>query len=185
MRAYSNAHAQWQSPDHGPRTYTDYTVLDYEVSKQPLVEVTVDDAADRVNSLRDGIQRTVAFRSFSDQPVELKVDVAGVPGGQVFPQTLRIGPRETGNRTVTVTSPNNLESKTWQAQLKLEGTSDVRLSTTELPIRFTVNGFLVRNLWWIVPLLLLLGLLLLLPGLRNRIRDFATRNLELLRYGGR
>ncbi|HEY0606676.1 MAG TPA: vWA domain-containing protein, partial [Herpetosiphonaceae bacterium] len=186
--AYSfalTAHAQWQSPDRGPRTYTDYTVLDYEVSKQPLVEITVDDAAERVNSLRDGIQRTVAFRSFSDQPVELRVDVAGVPGGQVFPQTLRIGPRESGNRTITVTSPNSLESKTWQAQLKLEGTSDVRLSTTELPIRFTVNGWLIRNMWWLVPLLLLLGLLLLLPGLRNRIRDFATRNVELLRYGGR
>lgn len=186
--AYSfalTAHAEWESPDRGPRIYTDYTVLDYDVSKQPLVEVTVDDAADRVNSLRDGIQRTVAFRSFSDQPVELKVDVAGVPGGEVFPQTLRIGPRESGNRTVTVISQDSLESKTWQAQLKLEGTSDVRLSTTELPIRFTVNGFLARNLWWIVPTLLLLGLLLLLPGLRNRIRDFATRNLELLRYGGR
>ncbi|MBV9786576.1 MAG: VWA domain-containing protein [Chloroflexi bacterium] len=186
--AYSfalTAHAEWESPDRGARIYTDYDVVEYDVSKQPLVEVSVDDAADRVNSLRDGIQRTVAFRSFSDQPVELKVDVAGVPGGQVFPQTLRIGPRETGNRTVTVTSPNSLESRDWQAQLKLEGTPDVRLSTTELPIRFTVNGWLVRNMWWIVPMFLLVLLLALLPSLRNRIRDFATRNLELLRYGGR
>jgi hypothetical protein len=179
------AHAEWQSPDRGPRLYTDYTVVEYEVSKQPLVEVTVDDRAERVNSLRDGIQRTVAFRSYSDQPVELKVEVAGVPGGEVYPQTLRIGPREAGNRTVTVTSKDRLASKTWQAQLKLQGTSDVRLSTTELPIRFTINGFLVRNMWWIVPLLLLLALLLLLPSLRNRLRDFAVRNVELLRYGGR
>ena len=158
------AHAQWQAPDRGARRYTDYLEVNYDAHKQPLVEVSVNDNADSVNTLHSGIQRTVAFRSYSDQPVQLHVAVTGIPGATVFPSTLEVAPHETGNRTVTVVSPAALRSGPWKAHLTITGDAQVHLNATDLPISFSVNGWLARNRW--VFLLVVLALIL----------DFAPRS---------
>jgi Mg-chelatase subunit ChlD len=178
------AHVEWNAPDRGYRRYTDYVEVGYDVSKQPLVEVAVVDAGDRVAGLEDGVQRTVEFRSYSDEPVEIKLSIAGIPEGSVFPDTITIQPRETGSRTVTLNSPSELRSGEYQAQLKVETTPGVRLSTTDLPVSFTVTTFLERNRWVMV-LAGLIAFLLIYSRTRRGIADFFVRNVELLRYGGR
>ncbi|MBA3944826.1 MAG: VWA domain-containing protein [Herpetosiphonaceae bacterium] len=177
------AHADWQATDRGPRHYTDYLEVNYDAHKQPLVEVSVNDTDDRVNTLNNGIQRTVAFRSYSDQPVQLHVSVAGIPGATVFPSTLEVGPHETGNRTVTVISPAALHSGAWKAHLTINGDAQVHLNATDLPISFSINGWLTRNRW--VFLLVILALILTLRRVREAMGDFVSRNVELLRYGRR
>jgi hypothetical protein len=188
--AYSfglTAHATWNAPDRGLRRYTDYAEATYNARTQPLVEVRLAGSeADeqRVNTLHNGIQRTLHIRSHSDQPVELALDVAGLPDGDVFPATLLIQPGEEVQRTVTISSQAGLESGRYEAEIEVSSPPDVRLSTQSLPLAFTVNGWLAR-FRCLIMLALLGGLLLVIPRIRNGLIDGVSRNLELLRYGGR
>lgn len=178
------AHVTWNRPDGQTRRYTDYVEANYAAAQQALVEVAVVDNGGRVNDLRDGIQRTLMFQSYSDEPVDLTLDVTGVPEGTVYPETLRIEPRGSGQRTITISSPAELRSGEWQAQLVVEGPADVQLSAAQHDLSFAVNGFLARYRFL---LLLAVGLLLLLiqRRVRHGVRDLLSRNVELLRYGGR
>ncbi len=184
--AYSfglTAHVDWQAPDRGPRHYTDYTEVGYQAKEQPLVEVSVSDDGSRVDDLHNGIQRTVSFRSFSDAPVEVKLDVANLPLGKVYPATIKIGAHEEGKRTVTISTHAPLTSGDWNAQLRVSTDPNVRLSATDLPVSFTVRSFLQRNRL----LIALLGIAILLISwrrTRSSMRDWFIRNAELLRYGG-
>lgn len=178
------AHATWNAPDRGLRRYTDYVEAAYDVARQPLVDVRVDNTGERVNDLQNGIQRTVQFTSQSDEPVTLHLGVKGVPDAAVYPDTLTIAPQEQGSHTVTIRSTQALHSGAWNAYLTVDGDSHVRLSATDVPVSFTVNP-----VWWRyrVPIVLLSGVVGVLARRKTRrsLADAVTRNVELLRYGGR
>lgn len=179
------AHVDWNAPDgRGPRRYTDYTSASYRAAQQALVEVNVPPVEDRVDGLSEGIQRTVEFRSFSDRPTTLKLSVAGLPDAAVFPDTLEIGPSETGKRTVTITSPVQLPSGEAQARLLLSGDESLQLNTSEIPITFTIRSFAERNSTLLSCLVLLLAVLSL-RRVRAWLREYWVQSVELLRYGGR
>lgn len=180
------AHAEWESPDRGPRRYSDYVDIGYDAVKQPEVDVDVNAPAqpEAVDDLRNGIQRTITVASKSERAIELRLDVAGLPDATVYPDRLVIEPGETGSRTVTISSPAMLDAGDYQAALMIDGGDDVVINANEMPLSFSVNGWLVRY-----RVLLLLGLLVLLPFTMRRVRaavaDFVVRNVELVRYGGR
>lgn len=179
------AHVDWNATDgRGPRRYTDYTIASYKASQQAMVEVNVPPVEDRVDGLANGIQRTVEFRSFTDQPVSLKLSVEGLPDGKVFPNTLQIGPSEVGKRTVTITSPAELPSGEGQIRLLITGDESLQLNTTEIPITFTIRGFLERYSSLLICLVILV-FLLSLRRVREWLREYWVQNIELLRYGGR
>lgn len=178
------AHANWNSPERGPRRYTDFVRADYGAQQQPLVELNVPPVDERVNDLSKGIQRTVEFRSFSDKPVDLKLSVDGVPNADIYPATIRIEPREEGKRTVTIRSPVELPSGDAQVRLKIDGTENVRFNTTEIPINFAVRGFLERYGLTIAVLALVIYMVTR-RKVREWIKEYFVRNAELLRYGGR
>lgn len=178
------AHVEWESPDRGPRRYTDYVGVNYTAAQQAVVELNVPPVEDRVNGLQDGIQRTVEFRSYSDEPVELRLEVAGLPEARVYPDIVRIDPRGVGKRTITIATDAPLTSGEQEAKLVIRGDESIQLSASEIPITFTIRGFIERNS------LALSGLVLLLFALSRRkvragLRDWWVRNVELLRYGGR
>jgi hypothetical protein len=179
------AHVDWNATDgRGPRRYTDYTIANYRADQQALVEVNVPPVEDRVNGLSNGIQRTVEFRSFSDKPINLKLSVAGLPDGSVFPSTLQIGPNEVGKRTVTISSPAELPSGEGQARLLISSDEALELNTNEIPITFTIRGFLERYSMLLSILVFLLALLSL-RRVRTWLKDYWVQSIELLRYGGR
>lgn len=179
------AHVDWNTPDErGPRHYSDYTTVSYRAAQQAVVEVNVPPVEDRVDGLNNGIQRTVEFRSFSDKPVNLKLSVAGLPDGKVFPSTLEIGPSETGKRTVTISSPAELPSGESQVRLLISADESLQLNTTEIPITFTIRGFLERHSLLLSMLVILLALLSL-RRVRAWLKDYCVQSLELIRYGGR
>lgn len=179
------AHVDWNAPDgRGLRRYSDYTSASYRAAQQALVEVNVPPVDDRVDGLSEGIQRTVEFRSFSDKPTTLKLSVAGLPDAAVFPSTLEIGPSESGKRTVTISSPAQLPSGEAQARLLISGEESLQLNTSEIPITFTIRGFMERNSTLLSCLVLLLAMLSL-RRVRTWLREYWVQSVELLRYGGR
>lgn len=180
------AHTEWQPPDRSLRRYTDYLDVGFDASKQAAVEVDLSggSADERVNSLRDGIQRTLQIRSVSETPIQLRLGVEGLPEGKVFPETVQIGPGEEIRRTITISSPSFLESGEYQTKLTIDAGENVEINTVELPVSFTVNTWLARNRVWII-LLLLLSLLLVFRRVRSAIADFVVRNVELVWYGRR
>lgn len=181
------AHAEWNAPDRGQRRYTDYVDVNFDAARKAEVEITMVEptqAATPVNTMRDGIQRTIRYRSLSDKPIELKLQVAGMPEGQVYPATLVIPPGESNSRTVTISTPATLASGAHEATLLVQGAENVQLNTTELPISFKVNGWLAQRRGWIMLGLLLIPLLMI-RRVRHWLGDWFTQKIELIRYGGR
>lgn len=181
------AHAEWNAQDRGLRRYTDYVDVNFDAARRAEIEIAMSEPTsepERVDTLSNGIQRTLTYRSRSDRPIELKLQVEGVPDARVYPPTLSIPPGEANSRTVTISTPAVLPSGEHTARLLVQSTGDVQLSATEMPISFRVNGWLARNRL-LVMLLLLSLLLLTIKRVRVWLTDWITRNVELIRYGGR
>lgn len=178
------AHAEWQTPDRGLRRYTDYVDVGYAAEQRTSVQVDIDEPEqESVDGLSNGVQRTVTVSAVGDEPVELRLSVEGLPDAEVYPATIVVQPGEEVIRTVTVSSPEQLESGEHEASLQIDADSAIELSTTELPISFRVTTLFERYRLLIV-LLIVLVALLLVRRVRAAIIDWIGRNLELLRYGG-
>ena len=179
------AHAEWQSPDRGLRRYTDYVDVGYAAEQQTAVQVEVSaPEAERVDGLQTGVQRTVTVSSQGDEPTTLRLSVGGLPKATIFPDTIVVQPGEQVRRTVTITSPEQLDSGEHEARLLIDADAAIVLNTTELPINFRVTTWLERNRMSLIGLIVLAALFAI-RRVRASVFDWIARNIELLRYGGR
>lgn len=175
------AHVTWTTPDGALRRYTDLLELRHHIAVQPMVELELDASAD--NDVWDGVQRTLVFRSHSDQPVRLHLGVEGLDGGQVFPDVLELAPREQGRRTITIALPPAIAGGRHTLELTVAAAGEVLLNTERLPTTITTPGWLARRRGLLVLLALLIGVLAHRRA-RRSLQDLIARNVELLRYGG-